>query len=383
MTILIPDGETWLAQPVLNCLSEVRGLRIVLVSQSRFTPQRFSRFIDRYVYLNTDVSNGLEAWLALLAALVEEEKVDVILPISLSGARFAAFQNWAEQAAVAVVPLPGREALAIANHKGLFSNYLKTNGFAQPVTFLDVQPSAVEGLIAEALYPVLTKPTTGTGGRGIKRWENAAALQSYLRSTTEEVIVQSFERGTDLSSNALCLNGRIVAFTCQRAIGNKSDPYVPAGNHELINSDKAFALAQQLVAKLHCNGLVNFDFLERHETGELLVLEMNLRCWWSMYSSCQAGVNFAHLACLLAQAVHANEQNTVLQLPLVEVQAIRHVQIGFALRMWLKQLVGAERRGELKYRTSLNLLLRDPLPKLGVFAIVHMNKARSLLHVRG
>ena len=137
------------------------------------------------------------------------------------------------------------------------------------------------------------------------------------------------------------------------------------------------------MAKLHCNGLVNFDFLERHETGELLVLEMNLRCWWSMYSSCQAGVNFAHLACLLAQAVHANEQNTVLQLPLVEVQAIRHVQIGFALRMWLKQLVGAERRGELKYRTSLNLLLRDPLPKLGVFAIVHMNKARSLLHVRG
>ena len=387
ITILIPDGETWLAQPVVNCLAQQREVRIIMVSATKITPMRFSRFIANYFYFNSIDKNKHQDWVDLLTKIVREEKVNVVLPISLSGERLKAFLNSALKDNVAISPLPPINALEVCNNKGLFKLWLEDGNFNHPATVLVNSKNKADVKWDGLTFPVLAKPVLGTGGRGIQRFETLVDLLHFLTSNSNELVIQSYIEGGDLVCNAFCLNGEVLAFTCQKPYGPKDSAFIPAANHEFVSNPAAFNLMVDFVKKMNWSGPINMDLRVDENDGKLHLLEVNPRFWWSVYSSCQAGINFPWLACLvgLSEFNRRNGLNSVEQdllentLGKLEMKPIRHVKIPLAGKLFLNR-VFLKRYRDLPYHYSaLDILMKDPVPKLGVFFSVLLQRIKNNL----
>lgn len=71
------------------------------------------------------------------------------------------------------------------------------------------------------------------------------------------------------------------------------------GNHLVqVDSDEddMYDLAEKIVTSLDYHGLFNLDFKKDSKTGEIFVLEMNIRQGRTFYYSTLAGVNLIELA---------------------------------------------------------------------------------------
>ena len=385
ITVLIPDGETWLAQPVVNCLAQQRELRIILVSATKITPMRFSRFIANYFYVNSIDNNKHQDWVDQLTKIVVEEKVDVLLPISLCGERLKAFLNSRLKDIVAISPLPSINALEVCNNKGLFKVWLEEGNFNHPATVVVDSINKADVNWDRLTFPVLAKPVLGTGGRGIQRYETLEDLLYFLTNDSNELVIQSYIEGSDLVCNAFCLNGEVLAFTCQKPYGPKDSAFVPAANHEFVSNPSAFKLMVDVAKKMNWNGTINIDLRVNESDGKLLLLEVNPRFWWSVYSSCQAGINFPWLACLVGlsefnriKGLNSVEQDLLENtLGKLEMKPIRHVKIPLAGKLFLNR-VFLKRYRDLPYHYSaLDILMKDPVPKLGVFFSVLLQRIKN------
>ena len=88
-------------------------------------------------------------------------------------------------------------------------------------------------------YPVLLKPTSGTDGQGIRRFDTPSDLRTFFKGQDEALLngkylVQSFIPGSDLGLSVLCQDGKILAFTIQRGLISAAHRFGPLMAMEFI-----------------------------------------------------------------------------------------------------------------------------------------------------
>lgn len=79
ISVLIPDGEHPLSIRVVQCLSEVWGVKIFILSVNKHASIRFSRHVTKFIYY--EKSDGLEDWFSKLNYLVRKYSIDVVMPV--------------------------------------------------------------------------------------------------------------------------------------------------------------------------------------------------------------------------------------------------------------------------------------------------------------
>jgi len=158
-----------------------------------------------------------------------------------------------------LVPIIGNSPAVIAKvrDKIKFFNELKKLAIPHPKTMLAKNLKEGKQAAKDISYPIIVKPKTGFGGVGIRKAQDESELetvfQQIISSSSEEVLIQEFVPGLDVSisflsskdaTTVLTLNEQLLGI---REIGQK-EPFGYCGNIVPASTDNMLLDA--------CRGLV-------------------------------------------------------------------------------------------------------------------------------
>ncbi|MCB9249810.1 MAG: ATP-grasp domain-containing protein [Ignavibacteriales bacterium] len=286
-SILIPDGESKLVRSVVHCLSVVPGLRINILSKNRFSPIRFSRFINSYYYANDSID---ELKISKIKSIALKTNSDIILPIDEEAIALLSQHKNELTEKVFLSPLPDLDAFKICSNKWLLSKFLKENKLPHPIT-INYKNVDLKKDTLDLQFPVLVKPIKGLFGKGIKLFDNYIELKSYLNNckNLEKYILQSFINGFDIDCSVLCKEGEILQYTIQKEISTSNRRFGPPAAVEFLHDENVYKVVKELIKKLNWSGVAHIDL--RYDTidNEVKIIEVNprflgqfnwiLECW--------------------------------------------------------------------------------------------------------
>lgn len=172
-------------------------------------------------------------------------------------------------------------------------------------------------------FPVIVKPRTGSGGRGVQRVNDAAELDRVPRSSA--LIVQQFAPGLEYSVDVLATQlGRVVSAVPRLRL--KVDSGVAVAGCT-VREPELEELAERAASLLGLTGVANIQFRrDRHQRP--LLLEINPRLPGTMPLTIAAGVNMPSFAV-----------RDVLGMPLPPIAGYRELGM---VRTWAEHFVPVE-----------------------------------------
>ncbi|WP_282162940.1 ATP-grasp domain-containing protein [Ulvibacterium marinum] len=368
--ILIPDAE-WeiLTDQVKNCFSIQANTELYLMSNNRYIPNRFSRFIRHFSYYpKTDrISN----WIEYINIEVEKHGIDFIMPIYEDGIRALISNRKLVKKTDSLMLMPSQVSFDTANNKVLLAEHLLQHEISGPEMFKINSNKNFKS--ANMKFPMMAKPIEGSeGGNGIFVFKKESEIETHLKGGLQgqKFLFQKYIEGYDIDCSVLCKNGEIKAFTIQKGNLYSNNPCSPAIGLEFLFERELFKTVKKLMRTLNWSGVAHIDL--RYDKSDHLfkVIEVNTRFWSSLEASLIAGVNFPYLYCLLVigQDFDLPEYNNVKTLNLKGlVKQVRNnglflTKIGF---IW--------------NNTSIRYAISDPLPVLVRFFLRAKNLFFSFL----
>lgn len=354
-TVLIPDGDSFFALPVLQCLGRMKNVTVYVLSNSPWTSIRFSRY-TKQLFL-CPMEDGDQGRLNALLRIVKERKIDVVLTIDEPTIRYLAENGGELRKYTAIAPLPKVETFDIVSNKWLFSQWLIKNMIQIPTTVLYQSDESIEKNLSILTFPVLIKPIKGNGGIGIKFFDDPVSLREYCKShiRPDEYIIQSFIHGYDVGCSVLCIDGKILACTMQQRAVNLPMTFSPFTNIDFLFDSRIYEIAEKIMDKLNWSGVAHIDLRYDEKENNYTILEMNPRFWQSVVGSFYAGVNFPYLS-----SVAALKRD----LPEVFFKHIHYVNPNTAIKIRLQSIF--IRKSELQPfdGSKLEMHLKDPVPQI-------------------
>jgi predicted ATP-grasp superfamily ATP-dependent carboligase len=357
LSVLIPDGESHFTLPVVTCLGRTPGTKVHVLSSDRCARVRLSRYCGSFDVVPGD--GGEEARQEAVIRAAGRHGVHVILPVCETGTCVLQRRRGEFEAVAALPPIPAEGGLEITSDKWRFAEFLAEHGIAHPPTLLCTMDRAFREALDSLGFPVLIKPRQGSGGVGIRAFEDAGALLGFLErhpETAGRFVVQSHIPGRDVDCSLLCRGGAILARTIQRPVLALSHGYAPATGIELLEHPEAAEVARRVVAALGWDGIAHIDLREDDRDGSVTVLEVNPRFWSSLLASHAAGVSFPRLACLSALGI---------VYPAPRQRPLRFLQARAAIEQAARALIrGRGASLPRLHETTWPYLLSDPMPHL-------------------
>lgn len=216
-----------------------------------------------------------ERYLAELAALVERERVRLVVPVS-EEAMHASFVAPRLPPHVRLYSMPSERLLAL-HDKHAFVGVVRGYGLAAPDTHVLGAPGAA-ALAASA--PHVVKPIWSCSGRGV---QFRAAGQPLPSLDGEPAIVQRFVPGDVHTSFTLAHEGRVQRTIVYRGVvmsGTVAVCFERVPSHPAIE-----AWVETFVARAGWSGFVSFDFVV-DDAGVAHAIECNPRA--------TSGIHFVH-----------------------------------------------------------------------------------------
>ena len=293
MKILIPDGESFFALSVINCLSVIENIEIhVIYSSNENNGVQYSNKINsftRYKQTHNEID-----FVHFLKHEIERRKINVLMPLHVYSIKITSkYRSVFEKINIKILA-PNLVNLDAVYKKSELSKYLTENNFPFPKTINDVKK------IDELNFPVLYKPAQGTaGGFGIKLFKKKEDIIKY-KLNSEEYVIQEYLTGYDIDCNVLCMEGKILAYTIQKGILPSDKMFGPPNAVEFLHEEKLFEMMERLFKKLNWTGVANVDLIFDEVDNDIKLIEINPRFWGSVEASNRVGVNFPYLYCLTA-----------------------------------------------------------------------------------
>ncbi|TYA71824.1 ATP-grasp domain-containing protein [Seonamhaeicola marinus] len=296
--ILIPDAESYILEYVLNSFRKIKNVEIHIITFDRYNFMKFSKYVKKCFFHEESYN---EKWLEVLDTYVQENEIDVILPILEKGIRFLIENRHHLKTSNKLITLPSLQNFNAATNKELLQNHLEKENIPCPKSFVFSNNDGYEG-VKELKFPVIAKPVEGYGGgRGIKVFNSISNIKQYLEENAFKcnVIFQEFIEGYDITVNVLCENGNVVANTIQKGVEFENGKLTYQVGFNFVEDINLLNLTKQLMKSLNWQGVANIDFRYDEKEKEFKVIEINPRYWYNTDASAFVGVCFPYLNCLL------------------------------------------------------------------------------------
>ena len=189
---------------------------------------------------------GKAAYLAAIEAVIEQEAVDLVVPVSEETMHVAALHG-RTRARLFTMPQP---AVLAVHDKGGFVCAGLACGVPVPETCA-LGSAEADALAARA--DVVVKPVFSCSGRGVHIVRQGQALP-----VGEDAIVQAFLPGAVRSSCTIAHDGRAVATVVYRATLLSGSVAVA---FERVDDPAIAAWIDRFVAAVHWTGFISFDFI--------------------------------------------------------------------------------------------------------------------------
>ena len=256
---------------------------------------RKSRFFGE-VYAENPLS------LEVLYRILEGKRYDVLVPMSdMTTSSLSKNQVYLEERFGVKSACPSTELLSIVEDKSRFMDFCETNGIPHPITVNLGNNDIKEGLSKSAVFPALIKPNFSVGARGITRVDSVQELQEKLPEIVERFgpcTLQEFIDNQEYYYNVMLYrnkHGKLLAHTIIKIV--RMYP-VSAGSSSCcvtVEDDRLLKICQDCLDKLNWVGMTDFDVLQRLDTKEYKVIEINPRVPASLRAAFISGVNFPEI----------------------------------------------------------------------------------------
>ena len=300
--VLLVGAEENPSLPIIVSLAQ-KGFEVHVASHKRICVGFFSRYAHRrFVYPSPFREEA--GFIESLLAYVKKEKFDVMLvagdrPTDLLAKHREAFIPYTK------LPLVDMERYLYCRDKTKTMKAAERAGIPTPKTYYpDEVP--IEKLAETLRYPVVLKPNTSDGARGICFPESRNELLRSYASTTarfgachiQEYVPQT---GMQYKAELLLDEKQEVKAWC---VYSKIRYYPPAGGSSTLNSTvdrkDILEMAARMLRALRWYGMGDCDFIEDPRDGVPKLMEINPRFTRSIKICSVAGVDFPYLLCKLA-----------------------------------------------------------------------------------
>lgn len=237
----------------------------------------------------------------LLERVMQDSFFDVIVPMGDKPASFLSKnKEIIERRYETKCAVPDYRCFSIAEDKASFMTFCRENEFPCPkTTRLSIEN--LELAANEIGFPSLIKPDFSVGARGITRVDSleellfhypvvsgkygACTLQEYIDNPDYYYNVMLYrDRSGDMSHYAVIKIVRMYPVK-----GGSSSCCISVENAELVD------LCRNVLEKLGWVGMADFDVLQRLDTKEYKIIEINPRVPASLRAAYVSGVNFPEI----------------------------------------------------------------------------------------
>ncbi len=241
------------------------GCRVVIAEPWAWHLSRLSRSVAASLQVRPPNPDP-EAYLEDLCAVMREENLDLLVPVSEEVMHVSALHGRVPDSTRLFVPAPER---LLALHDKLAFNRLAA-GLGLPVP----ETHALDSEAARAFAgreDFIVKPSLSSAGKGLTRHSAGAGLPGL----DEPGIVQAYLPGEELSSFSVCDQGRVIGTVVYQG---RIISGTVAVCFEVITAPEPALLEwiEGFVAGTGHSGFVSFDF-RRDALGTLLPMECNPR----------------------------------------------------------------------------------------------------------
>lgn len=244
-------------------------------------------------------------YIETLISFIDNQKIDYVLTLSdVEVVILSKNKDIIESIGCTLIGLPYEKAL-ICLDKYLFYEYLKANGLATPLTYININKLKWDLSLGKIIYPIIAKDRWGMGSRGLAILHSDDELDMYyninnvsfpsflgeVRDKKKGIIFQellsSNEYGMDIIND---LNGNYQLCVIKKKIEMRGGETDVA---EIVSFPEAENLAQKLSILFQHRGNMDCDFIEIR--GELYVIDMNPRFGGGYMFTEAAGINVPKL----------------------------------------------------------------------------------------
>lgn len=304
--ILVTDAEQRSALAVVRSLGRA-GYRVEVCSAMNAPLAGASRFTSA-VHHTSDPLRDPEAFVADLARLVDEGRIEVLIPMTDVTAAVAL--QLRERRSDLLIPFPSAEVWHEATDKRRLFDVAAGLGVPVPrqhvVETRQADLSPAFDLAREVGFPLILKPhrsavatPTGVLKLGVEVAADPSDLEERLLGYPDEafpVLVQERIRGPGLGGFFLAKDGGILADFAHQRLREKP----PTGGVSVLREsvplrDDVRRHSEALLDHFNWSGVAMVEFKEDAETGEVYLMEINGRFWGSLQLAIDAGVDFPRL----------------------------------------------------------------------------------------
>lgn len=367
-SVLIPDGESHLQLYIINSLSHIKEVKIYIMSNTKYIPIRFSRYIHHFSYYpKTDDPRD---WISNINSEIEKHKIDLVMPIFEDGIEtLIKYKENLDLDKLCI--LPSYDDFEKAKNKWLLTRHLSDSDIPFPKSFLYSPNSDFE--MDQYEFPIVIKPSAVSGGGdGVLFFNNKEDLNDYLVNNKfkADQIIQEYVKGYDIGCSVLCKSGAILAFTIQKATLLNTNPFKPLLGVEFVYEEELFKTIEKLMMSLNWNGVVHVDLKFDEINNTFKILEINPRFWGSLDASMIAGVNFPHLYCLASLNEHFNVPN---------YKHIKYLNLKGLAKSILKKKSLIFKFNFILNHTQVKYMVKDPIPVIFKYTLFFKNIISSKL----
>jgi hypothetical protein len=243
------------------------GWRVLLAEPFKTHLTGASNCVDRSFQVPPP-SKGKEAYLVALLRLIEDERVDLVLPLSEETMHVAHLSGRLPAQTRLYAPAVGK--LLALHDKARFPALAQSHGLAVPDTALIETPLAQ--VIADT-RDFVVKPIFSCSGRAVSLHPSGTSLIAIAANLTEPAVVQVQVKGKQYSTFAIAHDGKLlVNVIYQGAVMTGS----VAVAFERVEVPAIQEWVETFVARQGHSGFISFDFFV-DEAGIAWAIECNPR----------------------------------------------------------------------------------------------------------
>lgn len=233
---------------------------------------------------------------AVLTHAPRDKRPYVLMPVFQETALIAQHRDRFEP--TIKVAAPAWESLTQVTPKHRLAELAEANGLPAPKSWRPETLDDLQALAPSLTFPLIVKPVSGAGGRGVSRVESEEELlhdAAELGFKTPPLIQECID-GEDYCVAALAEKGKLKALMAYRNIATFPREAGAGAARETVDAAPFRDTTERLLAATNWDGVAQLDF---RWSGEAIhtpsLIEVNARFWAGVFHSIETGVDFPWL----------------------------------------------------------------------------------------
>lgn len=226
---------------------------------------------------------------------------DLLLPMGDVNVSFLSkHKEDIESAYQTICAAPDYNILSIVEDKQMFMSFCEKEEIPHPIT-VPLSADNIEECAHLVGVPALIKPNFSVGARGITRVETIEELQTKFSEISEQFgncTLQELIDNTEYYYNVMLYRSKEGDFLGSAVIKIVRMYPINAGSSTCcvsVKNDELVSICKACLDKLNWVGMADFDVLQRLDTNEYKIIEINPRVPASLKGSMISGINFPEI----------------------------------------------------------------------------------------